>query len=80
MIDQQKIKELRGLLEKYKKLGYYKDYLLEFIGRGYSDVLLYDPDFNINNIMELLDFFKKNGFYLWSITPKYVKFTDDTRD
>ncbi len=80
MLDRTRKALLVELLEKYKKLGYYSRYSIENLGNGYTNVLLFEPNFNVNNILELLDFFKEYDFYLWAITPKYVVYTDDTGD
>ncbi len=80
MMDRVTRNQLIALLDKYQKLGYYSRYSIENLGRGYTNVLLFEPNYNVNSIFELLEFLKKNGFYLWSINTRYVTYTDDTSD
>ena len=80
MIDRTKRNELISLLEKYQKLGYYSRFSVENMLNGSTNILLFEPNYNVNSIFELLEFLRKNGFYLWSINTRYVTYTDDTSD
>ena len=80
MIDKTLKIRLVELLEKYQKFGYYRSFDIETVGNRYTNVILFEPNFNINNIMELLDFFKTYNFYLWSVNTHYIMYTDDSSD